>query len=100
MKFDSTERTVLLCGGIFIAVMCILIPLKDKPDIATGLSGGFLGIFFLSLAGCVYFLPTIIGRRKRNIMAIFFLNLVLGWTIIGWIVAMTWALTKDVPSTV
>ena len=44
-----------------------------------------------------YFAPTIIGavRKTRNTFAIFALNLLLGWTVIGWIVALVWALTSD-----
>jgi len=51
------------------------------------------------LAG-LYFLPTIIGFRKRNAGAIFALNLLLGWTVIGWVVALIWALTNDGPQTI
>ena len=43
----------------------------------------------------IYFLPTIVGRRKRNAGAIFVLNLLLGWTLIGWVVALVWALTYE-----
>lgn len=50
--------------------------------------GAALGLF-------VYFLPTIIGKRKVNAVAIFALNLFLGWTFIGWIVALVWACTED-----
>ena len=43
----------------------------------------------------VYFLPSIVGFEKRNRNAIFILNLLLGWTVIGWIIALIWASTKD-----
>ena len=45
----------------------------------------------------LYFLPTIIAmnRKKRNIDAIMILNLFLGWTFIGWVVALVWACTVD-----
>lgn len=42
-----------------------------------------------------YFLPAIVGRRKRNAGAIFLLNLLLGWTFIGWVAALVWAACKD-----
>ncbi len=44
-----------------------------------------------------YFAPTIIAglRRKKNAVAIFLLNLLLGWTIIGWIVALIWSVTHE-----
>jgi hypothetical protein len=47
------------------------------------------------LAFFVYFLPAIIGRHKANAVAIFALNLFLGWTLIGWILALVWACTED-----
>lgn len=40
-------------------------------------------------------MPTIIGFSKDNAGAIFALNLFLGWTFIGWVIALVWALTKD-----
>ena len=39
----------------------------------------------------VYFLPTIVAGRHRNGGAIFILNLLLGWTFIGWVVALAMA---------
>lgn len=45
----------------------------------------------------LYFLPSIVARSrmKRNTTAIFMLNLLLGWTVLGWICALVWALTHD-----
>src|ERR1035438_10013211 len=57
--------------------------------------GGIL-IFLVALA--IYFLPSIIGKNKRNSGAIFALNFLLGWTLIGWIVSLVWALTVDHPA--
>ncbi len=44
-----------------------------------------------------YLLPTIIAavRRKRNTLAIFALNFLLGWTAICWIVALVWSLMAE-----
>lgn len=44
-----------------------------------------------------YFLPAVIAkvRGKRNMGAIFALNLFLGWTLVGWVIAFVWALTHD-----
>ena len=46
-----------------------------------------------------YFLPSIIAlaRSKRNTLSIFFLNLFLGWTLVGWVVALVWAVKADDP---
>ncbi|MVN78112.1 superinfection immunity protein [Hymenobacter sp. HMF4947] len=54
--------------------------------------GGFL---ILLITGALYFLPTLIARGKRNATAIFWLNLLGGWTGLGWLIAFIWALTKD-----
>jgi hypothetical protein len=45
----------------------------------------------------VYFLPTLVAvnRHKRNALAIFALNLSLGWTFIFWVVAIVWSLMAD-----
>ena len=45
----------------------------------------------------VYFLPTIVCaiRRHHNTLAIFVLNIFLGWTFVGWVVAMVWSCTAD-----
>lgn len=43
----------------------------------------------------LYFLPSIIGYNHRNANSICLLNLFLGWTAIGWIVALIWAVSKD-----
>ena len=51
-------------------------------------------IFFIIFGIGFYFLPAIIGRNHKQSTAIFMLNLLLGWTVIGWIGALIWALTK------
>jgi hypothetical protein len=45
----------------------------------------------------IYFAPSISAamRGKKNTFAIFMLNFLLGWTFIGWAVAMVWACMKD-----
>jgi hypothetical protein len=44
-----------------------------------------------------YFLPWVVAllRRHRNATAIFILNLLLGWTFIGWVVALVWSFTNS-----
>lgn len=52
-------------------------------------------MLFIALATLMYFLPAIIGHNKRNAAGIFLVNLFLGWTIIGWVVALFWACTAE-----
>ncbi|MGA0599192.1 superinfection immunity protein [Caulobacter sp. KR2-114] len=72
------------------------------PGGYTGLAAVGLLVIVLIVLGCaaVYFLPTLIafGRRKRNAGAILALNLFLGWTLLGWVLALVWSLTVDPPA--
>jgi hypothetical protein len=47
-----------------------------------------------------YFLPSILAfaRNKRDTTSILLLNFFLGWTAIGWVIALVWALKQDVPA--
>lgn len=47
----------------------------------------------------LYFLPHIIAaaRDHHNRIAIFCLNLLAGWTILGWFAALIWSLTAVRP---
>lgn len=59
-----------------------------------------LGIFFFPFFGfgfVMYFLPTVIAllREKRDKLSIFLLNFFLGWSVIGWVIALVWALKTD-----
>ena len=49
----------------------------------------------LAFSVLLYFLPAIIGRHKRDAAGIFLVNLLLGWTVIGWIIALIWACTSE-----
>lgn len=50
----------------------------------------------LFLAG-FYFVPTIIAAKRNaiNVAWIVVLNLLLGWTVLGWIAALVWACTDE-----
>ncbi len=57
----------------------------------------FIFFPFFGFGFVMYFLPSIIAlaRGKRDILAIFLLNLFLGWSVIGWVVALIWAAKHD-----
>ena len=46
----------------------------------------------------LYFLPSILAATRRHLSAtaIFFLNLFLGWTFVGWVAAFVWACTDHI----
>lgn len=54
----------------------------------------FLTIGLLAL---VYFFPTIVAgnRQHKNAGAVFALNLFLGWTLVGWVLALVWSVTAQ-----
>jgi hypothetical protein len=64
----------------------------------TVLLPGFFFPFF-GFGFVMYFLPSIVAlaRSKRDLAGIVLLNLFLGWTMIGWVVALIWAVKTDVP---
>jgi hypothetical protein len=45
----------------------------------------------------IYFLPSMVAlrRHKRNVLAIFILNLFVGWTFFGWVGALIWSVLRE-----
>ena len=54
----------------------------------------FHWLVMLILIG-LYFLPASLAWNKKKASRIFSLNLFLGWTLVGWIVAFVWAVTEE-----
>ncbi|MGD0336188.1 MAG: superinfection immunity protein [Candidatus Omnitrophota bacterium] len=55
-----------------------------------------LELLLVVLIFAFYFLPTLIAflRNHKNKLAIFLLNLLLGWTVLGWVVLLVWSVMK------
>lgn len=72
-----------------VLVLLFAVGLYFASDLLMALAGGAIGIV-------IYFLPSFIARamNHRNFTALFVLNLFLGWTILGWVGALVWALYK------
>lgn len=63
---------------------------------AGGEAAAVIGIIIgILIAIVLYFIPTVIAffRGHHNAVAIFGLNLLLGWTFIGWVASLVWSLT-------
>lgn len=62
----------------------------------TGIALGLFTLFCVVLGVLLYFLPVILAKNggHKHTTAIGALNLLLGWTILGWIGALIWALTS------
>jgi hypothetical protein len=97
-----SDRDFFATAGVLAAILFSL--LVSQLDHSSALLSTIQGagsvisfLLFLALSGAVYFLPAIVARKRnhRNTVAIFVLNLFLGWTLIGWVAALVWALTND-----
>ena len=69
-------------------------------ECGTQLNQGFkMEVYLLSIVGViVYFLPSIIAYTRpsnNNLSGVFIVNLLLGWTFIGWVVALVMAVQKS-----
>jgi len=83
-------------------MMLVTVPmLDDGGAAAAAATGGFLLLlmFIIVAVICagVYFVPTFIAfaRNKSNKIAILALNFFLGWSVVGWVISLVWALTND-----
>ena len=54
-----------------------------------------MGAIVVAIILLVYFIPAIVASKRGHpqSLAIFVLNLLMGWTAIGWVVAIVWACT-------
>jgi hypothetical protein len=76
--------------------------LTSAAAIAKRVSDMEIGVGIVAIVAALYFVPWIIAllRQHQSAGAIFVLNLFLGWTFLGWIVALVWSMTavdKRVP---
>lgn len=56
-----------------------------------------MSIFWAIFLVVLYFCPAIMAyqAKKKDKSAILALNILLGWTFIGWVIALVWALKKE-----
>jgi hypothetical protein len=52
-------------------------------------------ILILPIGAILHFLPSIIGRKRPDILVILLVNLLAGWSIVGWFAALYLALRKN-----
>ncbi len=80
-----------------VCVICFLIAIGVKGgNINAENTSEYLALFSLCLVFLVfYFLPGIIAgaRHHHNAAAILVFNVFLGWTFLGWVLALVWAFT-------
>jgi len=56
-----------------------------------------IGLSVILVGGVIYFIPSIIAKNNYNTKfnSIFLINFFLGWTIVGWVVALMMSLEKN-----
>ncbi|UAW58759.1 hypothetical protein ASO78B_055 [Escherichia phage vB_EcoS_ASO78B] len=54
-------------------------------------------LFFVGLVIFVYLLPSFVALQRKHVnrTAICVLNILVGWSFIGWVAALVWALVKS-----
>ena len=52
------------------------------------------GLFILALLLALYFLPSAVDWNKKHCAGIAVLNQLLGWTLLGWVEALVWAVSS------
>lgn len=74
--------------GFLILLFCGLCGFLSGTD-----SGVMFGYIVIGVP--IYFLPAYLGRFHRQATAITALNVLLGWTLLGWVAALVWAVSDD-----
>ena len=94
---DEINLEAILGGGL-VALIAVVGKAAISGDVSKEV------IFYWVLCGvavligvAIYFAPTLVARNRnhRNIGALFVLNLLLGWTVLGWVGALVWALVEQ-----
>jgi heme/copper-type cytochrome/quinol oxidase subunit 2 len=81
-----------------ILVIMLFAMIGQSAEISIWQSALIAAIFVLlpCMGFLFYFLPYLNARERRhhNATAILVLNIFLGWTFIGWVIALVWSYTK------
>ena len=106
-SFREEWRQRPFWGKLFSLSFLVLVVSAVVDAVRLLIAGRDLGLFVQDalpwVAACLgvtlYLLPSIEAEEKhrRNRKAIFILNLFLGWTLLGWVIALVWANIEDGP---
>ena len=102
-----TREKKYLTAGIVLASMMLamMVSLRPKwshqvgPAFVNGIMEVISVILLVAFAAGFYFTPTIVAvaKKSKRAAALAALNLLLGWTLIGWVVALVWAIAEKEP---
>jgi drug/metabolite transporter (DMT)-like permease len=105
-KFTHNDIDEVKCGikiwaviGAGFSVVCFFAWLfwGHWDGISSGFLSGLIIVALIIVSLAFYFLPTYIAikRNHKNTLAILALNLLMGWTFVGWVIALVWSLKND-----
>jgi hypothetical protein len=90
----------LIAGVIAVSTGLMLLTyiIESNDDSYIAYEVLLFGIILASLTVYFYLLPSIIADHRNHCRSfeIFVLNILLGWTLLGWVAALAWACTSDV----
>lgn len=94
------ENNIFKVFSIICLILACIFVVMYATSIGTGPEAESM-LMSIAILGCIayylYFLPTVIATKKKhpNTTAIFLVNLLFGFTCIGWIVALIFAVMED-----
>jgi 4-hydroxybenzoate polyprenyltransferase len=92
---NNPPLTIVAIIFLLVAAFCTVV--NTFNDGAGELFKTPIAFVFIGLSLALYFLPSYIAyeKKKKNAGAIFALNLLTGWTVIGWVIGLVWAFAND-----
>jgi hypothetical protein len=95
-RLETGFLTFAWAAWFVILIFAVALPFDWWPGgggSVAGVGGGIVGLVFLIVAIVCYFIPTIgaLVRDVPNSGSVVVINFFLGWTFIGWVVALAMA---------
>jgi len=101
MNNRNKMRLTITLAVIFLLSLCFTscaAPVIHTPsDWSFNFNFPYWGFPFGILGLALYLLPTIIAaiRRSKSTVGIILVNILAGWTFIGWIISLVWSLVGE-----
>jgi T4 superinfection immunity protein len=92
-KWARADGPVKVGVGMAAAIVGLVVVVKILPALIAALGiGAFLAILFVP-----YWIPTIVAfvRKHPSRFGVFAVNFFFGWTFVGWVVSLAWALSDN-----
>lgn len=102
MEFKNSRISRAASVMSLVALLLGIAPSASAQSYSSGdaAAGGIALLIMFFIWTALYFLPTIVAlMRKHNVASILLLNLFLGWTVIGWIIALVMAFGQQAQAT-